>query len=78
MTKQINGKWYYQTETWEPLEEPDSLTKQRCALFREGQADRKAGKGMLRNFGSYLDGYHSPDEKVPPIVNRHQAEAFNL
>lgn len=76
--QKIGGKWYYRTENWELLDEPDEYTKQRCRLYRQGQEDRKASKGCLSANGCYLDGYHEPNETIPPYVNRHEAEAFKL
>ena len=78
MIKQIDGKWYHKTEKWAPLDEPSDFEKQRCAMYRQGQKDRKEGTPCACAFGSYLDGWYNPEKTVPPYVTEDQKEAFNL
>ena len=78
MIKKIDNQWYEISERWELLDEPSDFEKQKCLMFRSGQKDRKEGKGCLQAWGSYLDGWYNPDQKIPPYVTKNQAAAFNL
>lgn len=58
------------------VDPPSARDIARAKAFRQGQADRKAGKGLLSADGSYLDGWHSPEKTLPPSINRDQQDAF--
>lgn len=48
----------------------------KCNNFRQGQHDRKAGKGCLSANGAYLDGWYAPDKVCPPYISEAQLEVF--
>lgn len=73
-----HGLWWQAVERWEPVEEPTRSEINKCRMFRHGQRHRKEGRGHEYPDGSYLDGWHAPDQKVPPYVTEAQCVAYRL
>lgn len=44
----------------------------RLRQYRAGQADRKMKKGAMSANGTYLDGYYSPDKRLPDFMTEDE------
>lgn len=73
-----NGKAYREVKALEIIDEPSASVKERVCRFRQGQRERRNGRGCVIVDGDYIEGWHAPDKAVPPMVTGAQVEAFNL
>jgi hypothetical protein len=59
----------------EPLNDKD---KERLANYRKGQLDRAKGSGCLSSNGSYLDGWYSPEQELPPFLSGEERNGLTI